>query len=269
MEEKGELKTDVSSGREGISLNSAYAFSDHFSIMANGFSAYNNSSVYQNRSNLQAEIGLGFFKTFPQSYSYETFIGASRGKVNSDYSRPTDDLRQYWDMNIFSPANPALLSKNFPPPPAYTINGYGNYYTVFMQHSVGFNRDSKSWNSFSWTFRGQYVNFDKYTESISGVTQSLLYNVRIPDKFFIQLLLTDKIGLSDHFMLTMQLGMNFDVNESIEVVQWNRVFYSAGIAYTLDTKNLKIGIESGRQRKQHGHKTLPKRKYRNIFQWRY
>ena len=251
---KGETKAEASCGKEGVNLNSAYAFSDNFCLMANGFSAFNNSSQYQNRTNFQAELGIGYYKTLQDSFTYETFIGASRGWVNSTYERFSDEFGRYNNMNIFSPVNASVSSLAIPSGHNYTVNGYGNYFTTFMQHSFGMGRTSTNWNSFAWTIRTQYIKFDQYQETIKSFSGNNIYNVYSPDKLFIQFLITDKIGITNDLLFTLQIGINFDVTETVEVFQWNKLFCSLGAEYNFHFKEKNI-------RKVHF-----KKRYRNLFQ---
>jgi len=259
LKNKGETKVDASFGREGIGVNTAYAFTNCFSVMANGFSAFDNSTEYKNRYNYQAEFGLGYYKTFQDSFIYESFFGASRGWLNSTYDRSSFDFSRYYELGIFSPVNGGLLLLNIPTGHSYSVNGYGNYYTTFMQHSFGMDRTLTNWNSFIWTLRLQYVKFDKYSETILLNNQQLLYNVFAPDKVFIQFMLADKIGITNDLVLSLQLGINFDATETSEAFEWNKVFCYAGFEYTFQMKHIK----------KMNHKVLFKRKYKNIFQKRY
>lgn len=259
MKEKQQAKLEASCGREGFGFNSAYAFSDRFSVMLNGFSVFNNSTEYARKYNIQAEAALGYYKTFQDSFHYETFIGFSRGWLNSGYERPVSEFSRNLDRGIFNVSNSGISfpftgrgSSNYP------VNGYGTYYTAFMQHSFGFGRTRNNWNSFSWTFRAQYVKFDQYREDILTGNNSNWYKVNVPEKILIQPVLTDKIGLSNRFMLSINFGLNFDVSKSeIKLFSWNDMFCYAGLEFSFHRKTSK----------PHVYRSIfPQRFRKNMFQ---
>ncbi|MFI5221455.1 MAG: hypothetical protein ACHQK8_03945 [Bacteroidia bacterium] len=234
MHEKKELKTEITSGREGGGINSAYAFAKEFAIMLNGFSGYSNSSIYDHKYNYQAEAGLGYFKILRDSSYYETFIGGSRGWINSTYNRGAGEIASNMNLGFFG-----ALNTNIPFPVlkgnlnGYSINGVGSYYTAFMQHTMGFGRTAANWNSFSWTIRLQYVAFDQYRENVIGMGQPVWYDVKVPGKLFFQPIITNKVGILSNLVLTVQAGLNFGIsNTKIDLFNWDQVIFNASLEFT-------------------------------------
>jgi hypothetical protein len=256
MKDKGETKIEGSYGYEGVNLNAAHAFSKHFGVMANGFSAFDNSTTYKSKYNYQLEGGLGFFTSFQDSFIYETFIGASRGWLHSTYTRNSGEMSNYYEQGIFNPTPPSLVFLHIPSGHDYTAIGYGDYFTAFMQHSFGMSPTFTNWNSFIWTIRAEYVKFDKYNETVIINNQPLKYRVDVPYKTFLQVMLTDKVGLIPNLMFTIQAGLNFDVAVTTDVFVWDKIFCYTGLQYTFQASKLK----------KRNHKVLFKRKHHNMFQ---
>jgi hypothetical protein len=237
MKKKGEIKAEVSYGREGIGLNSAYAVSDHVGVMLNGFSVFDNSAQYDRKYNYQVEAGLGYFTDFGDSFRYETYAGFSQGWLNSSYER----IKQETDGRLLSVFFPMLAYADFLTilttlNNTFEVNGAGTYYSAFMQHSVGVVSGA---NCFSFTGRVQYVKFGSYREEFRSGGTSYWLTVDAPPKIFIQPVLTDKIRIVHGVNLSLQAGINLEPWPTDEVFEWNKVFFYAGVEFTLDPKKWK------------------------------
>lgn len=229
LKEKGEVKVEASFGREGVTVNSAYAVTDHIGVMLNGFSAFENSERYDRKYNYNLEAGIGYHMNFLDSFHYETYIGFGQGILNSDYDRLRSDYNQSFIFFII-PYNflaffTTLMNNS------YRVNGSGNYNTAFFQHTLGVSSEG---NTFSLTGRAQYVRFDRYFESTTAGNQTYWYEVKSPAKLFIQPVLTDKIRIVDRLNLVLQIGANIDTDNKNEVFEWNKFFYYAGFEYTFN-----------------------------------
>lgn len=237
LENKGDGKIEANLGREGWGVNSAYAPGEHFSVMLNGSSTFENSEQYDRKYNYQAEAGIGYFVNFLDSFHYETYAGISRGVLNSNYSRATEEMTKYLIQGFFSiPASMFNILSNLNSL-TYSVNGRGSFNTAFMQHTIAI---TDQLNAVSLTARCQYIDFNNYEEGVIVRNNIVWYNVYAPPKLFIQPVITDKIAISDHLAFTLQFGLNIELHESENVFEWNKIFFYSGLEYTFHNTPKKL-----------------------------
>lgn len=235
LKEKGELKIEGSLGREAVSVNTAYAFADHFSCMLNGFGALDNSAQYKRNYNYQFETALGFQTVFKDSLHFESYLGVSKGWLDSDFDRATGELK-YFDLSVPGHIYASYFWFLFFIRDTERVNAKATYQSVFFQNSISI--FSKS-TSTTFTARAQYIQFNGYEEEGEYNGEKIWYGINIPPKLFFQPALTNKIKLYDKVNLVTQFGYNialFDGPNHRDVFQWNNMFCSLGIEVGLNTK---------------------------------
>jgi hypothetical protein len=238
LKEKGELKAEASIGREAVTLNTAYALNDHFSVMLNGFSAIDNSAQYKRNYNYQLEGAFGFQSVFKDSLHFESYVGLSQGWYDTNFERATGDLK---DFQVYIPYDVFgnILLNFFFNREAPLVNTTGNYQTLFFQNSISY-LSKKS--STSFTLRAQYIQFRNYREEGEFDGQKIWYGITIPPKIFFQPAMTNKIKIYDKVNMVGQVGYNFPMFEQPNfknVFEWNNMFYYIGIEVAFDTKRWK------------------------------
>ncbi len=240
LKEKGELKVEGTLSREAVSLNTAYAFSDKFSAMLNGFSTIDNSGQYQRKYNYQLEGAIGYYKVFRDSIHFESQLGVSKGWFDSNYERSSADFGKLdMDMGIYTyyilPYYLLLLLN----PQTEMVNATGSYQSAFFQNSISILTPK---SSTTFTARAQYIQFNNYREEGTFNGQKLWYYINIPPKIFVQPVVTNKIKLYNTINAVAQFGYNialFEGPNHKDAFHWNNVFYSIGIEVGFDTKRWK------------------------------
>lgn len=78
LKEKGELKASISNNN----IQAAYAASNHFALMANGFWGQYNGDKNLEQSGYLMEMGLGYYYPFAKNYVVDIYGGAGLGRVS-------------------------------------------------------------------------------------------------------------------------------------------------------------------------------------------
>ncbi len=98
FEEKNELTMQVSRSRgkefESFDLSMAYAFSERFAVITNGFIASDGNDNEWGRGKF-VEMGLGYFNTAPEGVIYELYSGFGAGFVKNNYESQKTSLVNY------------------------------------------------------------------------------------------------------------------------------------------------------------------------------
>lgn len=238
LKEKGELKAEGALGREAVSVNTAYAFSDHFSVMLNGFSALDNSGQYKRNYNYQLESAIGFQTLIKDTLHFESYVGLSQGWYDTNFERSTGELKSF-DAYIPYDIIGSILLNFFLNRDYNLINAKGIYRTFFFQNSFSF---MSKRSSTSFTARAQYIQFTNYREEGEYNGQKVWYGVTIDPKVFLQPVMTNKITIYKKVKMVGQFGYNIPLFEGPNhknVFEWNNLFYSIGIEVGFDTKRWK------------------------------
>ena len=85
----------------------------------------------------------------------------------------------------------------------------------------------------------QYVKYSKHEEQGEYKGEHFWYGIKVPGNLFLQPVITNKVSLSKNVAVTAQLGYNVELfkNKSQkEVFEWNAVFYSIGMEFSLNRK---------------------------------
>jgi hypothetical protein len=235
LKEKGELKVEGNLSREVVSLNSAYAFSNQFSVMLNGSSALDNSAQYKRKYSYQGEVALGYFKTFRDSIHFESHVGFTQGIFDTDFDRLTGELKSIDEslLYVLFGMNTYLLfldGKSVP------VNATGSYRSAFLQNSISI---LSSKTSTTLTARAQYVQFNNYREEGNFNGQQAWYYINIAPRLFLQPVITNKVELFRNVNMVGQFGFNiplFEGNNYKEAFEWNKFFCSVGVEVKLNTQ---------------------------------
>lgn len=238
LKEKGELKVEGNLGREAVSLNTAYAFNNHFSVMLNGFSTLDNSAQYKRKYNYQAEGALGYYKSFRDSIHFESYVGYSRGVFDSDFDRSTGELKSMDDV-LFGYYFGVLAFLYLLDEKYVRVNATGTYQTAFFQNSISVISPK---SSTSFTARAQYIQFNNYMEEGTANGQKIKYYINMPPRIFFQPVITNKLNIVRNIRAVGQFGYNiplFEGSNTREVFEWNKMFFSVGIELGLSPKKKK------------------------------
>lgn len=235
LKEKGDLKAEGSFGREGMNLHAAYAMGKHTSIMAGYFNAFSKSNAYRNTYNHSADIALGAHFKLGESVLYETHLGIGKGWINSSYERLTSSYyNDAFIAMIFFPYLPFFPFFGFWE--TENVRGKGTFNTVYWQHSLGI--IATDHNEVAFTVRAQHVKVNEYQELLTSYNNpNYYYYIRVPERLFIQPVLSDKLRLFDELYLTMQLGLNLETDApEEEVFEWNKIWWYCGLQFQINTQ---------------------------------
>jgi hypothetical protein len=187
MREKGEVKVNV----DQSNLQVAYAVSDHWGVMVNGFSRSYQGKEYFDHSGRLIEAGGGYFLPLRENVIFEAYAGGGMGKVDKKVT--------------YTNAENRVITNTF--------NATGA--KAFIQPSIGY---GNKYFDIAFTPRFSYVKYLKFNSSgfsseelaVDNLHQERLLKA---DHLFAEPALTLRAGYK-FFKLQLQYGKTMNIGKS-------------------------------------------------------
>ena len=213
--QKNELHASASISLKGnMSLNTAYALTDNFALMANGSYIDQNKEKKDFRQGM-LEGGIGYFTTFGPSNNriFELYTGYGRGnstRVLSDLTYDGPIPRESYDITF----DKYFVQVDYSSKRKRSLKLLKNKYQL----------------SYGTALRMSYVTMDDY--AMTGVAPIKEDNIFLEPIFF------TRMRLNENFQMQYTSGSNIGLKNRKYLTAGNSVF-TLGLIYNVDGKKLK------------------------------
>jgi hypothetical protein len=214
LSSRGELSAAAHVTLKGnVSVNSAYAASDHFGVLLNG-SVMNSSRTKKDFRHNLIESGAGYFTTFGPDKNRVLEIYAGLGKGNSErvYKDKTSTGLVTEDRQEIN-FNKSFLQVNYSSKKKQDLNLFGARFPL----------------NYGTALRMSYVNMTKFIRN--DLTQATEDNIFLEPVFFTRMMISNAVQLQ------YTTGSNFGFKNRKFLTAGNSVF-SVGLVINVGGKNL-------------------------------
>ncbi|WP_237487952.1 hypothetical protein [Hufsiella arboris] len=202
LDSKGELSAAAHISLKGnVSLNSAYAASDHFAVLLNGSIMNNKHSDEDFRHNL-IEAGAGYFNNFGDDKEriFEIYAGLGKGNSERNYREETGD-------HIYTTTERQ----------EFTLNKYFAQVNYSAKKKDGIKLFNKNIElNYGTVFRLSYINMKDF--KLNDVYQPTEDNIFIEPVFF------TRTALSKNVQLQYTTSSNFGLKNRKYLTAGNSIF---------------------------------------------
>jgi hypothetical protein len=209
LSKKGELHAGAHISIKGdLSLNSAYAISDHLGVMLNGSTISQQKKTKDFRQNL-LELGAGYFTTFGDNHSriLEVYAGVGNGSTERNFRDIENDVIVSTDNQNFN-FNKTFLQVNYSSKKQKGIKLFGKNYPL----------------NYGTILRVSHITMEKFERN--GFIQPKEDNIFLEPVFF------TRLKLNKILQLQYTSGSNFGLKSRKYLTAGNSVF-TIGVAVNI------------------------------------